>query len=1394
MKKRLTLTALLMMVMTAAWADTLDVCLPWNHVQNVVPINANYADWGFENEFIYPASRVGEMAGGAITQITFYAVRDSLDFTETFMLRMEEVADSATQPLSWVHTDAMRLVWTGSAAIRDSLWTITLDTAFPYMGGNLLLSFLCTGQDGGFYTNENIFCSYATDYYSINCRNANAQHVINSWFYAPQRLPSATFVYTPNAVGDCHRPLEITVDSVGPNVAYLSWDTVSGALGYEWELYAEGLLADSGFTTNNTLVFNTLSQATDYIFRMRTVCDSDSRSVTVQRTFTTLCDVITPFDLPFVEDFEDYPTMSNFHGIRCWTLLAYSREYMLRVESNTDGNKVFSFCPQNNSTPQFAVLPEMQGIRGMHLTFRMRNSYCIANMQVGVMTDPTDTLTFTPVAAFDTVMTANVWQNMEVIFPYYASNTGHIAFRAGMAPTVTGCWIEIDDIAINSIPTCNPAQGIEVTHITATSADIVVHDNDTTGVTYAVTLTGGGTTRTATFTGTTLTLTALNPTTDYTVSVRKHCADNTGHLPLTATFHTACAPMQLPWSESFENIGTTIPECWKTINGQSNPYSIATAVGYGSGMRSLTGYSLHAPELLVVLPEFDMQPDSLLLGLEVMRYTHGSDSASGVEVGILADTADASTFMPMSTCIPSSFWTWEHYIVTFPGHTSGRVALRFLGVQNVSETAHTFVDNITVEALTDSFADTCAQPTGIRVTDIHGDRATLHITSPMAVPHYMVYAGSYNLEIFSSVCTLTGLANDSLYTVGVSSICADSSLTASTMVQFRTDICAPMPLPWSENFDAVSIANHLYGEPLTDALPCWTRCGNGSSTINNVYGTTNNRLELELGSYSRNNVVVFPELQGNLASMEMSFTSTPSYPYNSTDHILQVGYTQTADDTASFHPLYSINAADYVVSYNVVPRTETVAFDSAPADARIALRIPMGDIAFEWYIDDIEVHTVQQCPVPQAVAVMHIGADTADLVISDTIAGEIYRIVLTSGDTIQTITHLGTSTLTLSGLMPATEYTVYVSALCADSTLTAAVSCTFRTMCAPLTYADMPYTLDFEDYPSGNAEEPCWRYYKVLANGTTVVEPGLIHIVENDPLLASAQSGIHALVVAAGSNTPTYWVLPAVDSLYDKVLDFGYRTAWGAHVSFNYRIDIGVMSDPLDPATFVLMDSIVTVADTYQTVHVEFYSYTGSGQYIAIRNLSSGGLTIADLTVDTILPPLFTPTGLELIAVDSVSATVAWQPGGTETRWAVELSCDDMQSVIESYTQTVTFADLRPLTNYTVRVAAQGRTGQKSDWSLPLEFTTLDTTHTIGIQTAETGGVAVFPNPAHGSVTIEATSPSTIILINLNGSTVNCWTMTPGTMTIDLTNVPRGVYFVRIVSDNNMTVSKLIVE
>jgi chitodextrinase len=179
--------------------------------------------------------------------------------------------------------------------------------------------------------------------------------------------------------------------------------------------------------------------------------------------------------------------------------------------------------------------------------------------------------------------------------------------------------------------------------------------------------------------------------------------------------------------------------------------------------------------------------------------------------------------------------------------------------------------------------------------------------------------------------------------------------------------------------------------------------------------------------------------------------------------------------------------------------------------------------------------------------------------------------------------------------------------------------------------------------------------------------------------------------------------------------------------------------------------------------------------------------------VRAIAPPP-SPSGLELIAVDSLTATVTWQLGGEEELWMVELSCADTQTVTQSNTQTVTFTDLVPLTHYTVRVAAVDKHGRISDWSYPLDFSTLDTIHTIGVPTAEVGRVAIYPNPAHGSVTIEATSQATVTLFSLNGRVVNTWTTVSGTMSIDLSAVPQGGYFIKVVSRGSVTVRKLIVK
>ncbi len=1381
--------------------DTISYGLPWNSMNSMVPIDAAYADYGFENEFIYPASSLSNMEGGAITQITFYATCDSLDFPETFLMRMEEVEDSVTQATSWIHTNDAQLVWTGSVNIRDSLWTITLDSAFTYMGGNLLFSIQCLGETNGFWTGNNIFYCHNTNYRTVTMRRANSQHEFgNSWMAtSPQVLPSVSFVYTPNAAVPCHRPLAITTDSLGARDAILSWDTVAGAQGYEWKLTSAGITIDSGYTTGTSVSLTSLDVASNYIFYVRTICDSVSTSPYLQLPFTTECDILTPADMPFVEDFEAYENYVT--EIPCWTMLAYSRPLTLRVEHYSTGNNIFNFWPQSNSEPHFAILPEMQNIPAMDMTFKMRNHGVITgNLQVGVMTDPEDTLTFTPMAVFDTVHTLDEWQEVAVNFGTYNGSTGHIALRAGMPADLTRQYIEIDDIVVNITPTCQQMQSIEVANITSSTADIIIHDSDSTGATYIATITSS-TQTTVQSNSQTIHITDLVSTTDYTVSVKKRCADGTSHTPISTTFHTLCGTIaELPWNYGFEvDNGTFDEECWNVLERYTANNAKVYTMPRHSGDHSISMNSTSGLGTILVLPEFSTPTDSLRMGLWVNRGTsyinNSYDTASGIELGIVADPDDATTFTTHKVCIPTSLNSWVHYETNFPNAPAGsRLAIRVIASSTIGLMA---IDDITVDIDTVTSTDTCVAPEAIMVSSIRGDGAVLYISSAAPSPHYMLYIDGDSVELHSNQHIIAGLEADSLYTVEVCGICSDGSTTARTSVQFRTATCPTEPLPWSEDFDDVTLTDEYGGTPLTDVLPCWNRCGNGSSKIHYSYYANSNRLEMELGSYQYRNIVVLPDLQGDINNMELSFTSLPSYHYNLDDstHLLQVGYITIPSDTAYFRPVVTFEAQDYMVNNNAISRTESVSFSGVPYGARIAFRMPYGDITRVWYIDDIEVHAVQQCPRPQAVVVQHIGSDTAQLYISDSISGQTYTITLDADDGTEVTLQSSDQTVTLNGLTPGTRYTASVSAVCTDGSLTAAVTCQFRTACTPLTASDMPFVDDLESYPEGRADSAnlCWRLYNLYDDGTIQANHTTANISEDDAIFTAAQSGTKYITLGAGYNTPTYWVLQAIDTLDGKALEFGYRTGWGAHVSFNYHLDVGVMSDPLDPTTFILLDSIVAISETYQTMHVEFDGFVGG--YITLRNLSDAGVVIDDLNINTIVPPVPpAPTNLQLVSVDSLSATISWQPGGDESSWQLELS--DSESVVELSASAIPFTitDLTPLTTYSVRVAAVTERDQKSDWSLPIEFTTLDTIHdSVGISNIYDSRyeLDIYPNPASSTVTVEVDHPATLMLMDATGRERAQWKVESGKNSIDLRTLSPGIYFIRL--EGSPTTRKLIV-
>lgn len=186
-------------------------------------------------------------------------------------------------------------------------------------------------------------------------------------------------------------------------------------------------------------------------------------------------------------------------------------------------------------------------------------------------------------------------------------------------------------------------------------------------------------------------------------------------------------------------------------------------------------------------------------------------------------------------------------------------------------------------------------------------------------------------------------------------------------------------------------------------------------------------------------------------------------------------------------------------------------------------------------------------------------------------------------------------TVVVSGLMPATAYRFRVGSLCGDTTVYATARAT--TLCVPV--HRVPFTEDFSNFVGGNYDEtfqPCWfRYTNYVSYYGDVFYPYV------DSYMGE---GSMYLYVSPYSNEYSLLALPEmgvpVDTLRVRFDLSGTYTSY-----FVYRVAVGVMTDPVDPATFVAVDTVQFAGSDYEweSFEVDFAGYSGGGRYIAFRSL-----------------------------------------------------------------------------------------------------------------------------------------------------------------------------------------------
>lgn len=163
--------------------------------------------------------------------------------------------------------------------------------------------------------------------------------------------------------------------------------------------------------------------------------------------------------LPMLEDFEGYS--GDFSSIpTCWTKISqeYNQAYgsyypVINGGSASDPNQSVMFMLMDTYS-SFLVLPALDSVWSMQnvsMSFNFKSAQQnITRMVVGVMSDPSDTLTFVPVDTVWREGSVSGWEPKEINFATYAESGRHIAFwfsKANSTHVFPSCFI--DNVAVD---------------------------------------------------------------------------------------------------------------------------------------------------------------------------------------------------------------------------------------------------------------------------------------------------------------------------------------------------------------------------------------------------------------------------------------------------------------------------------------------------------------------------------------------------------------------------------------------------------------------------------------------------------------------------------------------------------------------------------------------------------------------------------------------------------------------------------------------------------------------------------------------------------------------------------------------------------------------------------
>ncbi len=296
-----------------------------------------------------------------------------------------------------------------------------------------------TGHQGSYLHDTVLF----TDQEAANYRIALWWEFGSSWYGA---AVDNIEVFVDNTI---HAPANLAVDNIGAHSARVTWAAVDSASAYHVQINGVLDTTVSGLACNLT----GLSPHTQYTVHVAAIVGTETGRF-ASTTFTTLCGAVS---LPYSNDFSQGES-----SVECWTSSNLNQFHQSGYMIIWSG---LSSKPSYQTTPIVAN-PGNQ----MVVSFRARkygtSTTESGRLIVGAMTNPADTTTFT---AIDTFMTTSAWSEYRFSTRNLDTTPVAIAFCVGTGDGEF-CNVAIDDLSIEVPIACASLASAEAVSMGPTSA------------------------------------------------------------------------------------------------------------------------------------------------------------------------------------------------------------------------------------------------------------------------------------------------------------------------------------------------------------------------------------------------------------------------------------------------------------------------------------------------------------------------------------------------------------------------------------------------------------------------------------------------------------------------------------------------------------------------------------------------------------------------------------------------------------------------------------------------------------------------------------------------------------------------------------------------------------